>query len=106
LQEVGSGVSSGLSEGLLVFVESVNAINTVVAEDFLLFSNERFKFSEEGDFLVSGGGRVVEFGLESIAHFDGVVKSVLVAVLLGFSGGGDTLLGLDASVEVNNVGFQ
>jgi len=106
LQEVGSGVSSGLSEGLLVFVEGVNTINTVVSEDFLLFSHEVFKLVEEDEFLVSGGSGVVVFNLESSAHFDGVVKSRLVARFLGFSGGRHSLFGLNAGVKFNNVNFQ
>lgn len=97
---------SGLSEGLLVFIESVDTIDTVVAEDFFLFSDESLELGEEDEFLVSSFGGVGEFSLEGFAHFSGVFKSISVSVFLGRSRGGDGLFGLDASVEFNDVSFK
>ena len=53
LEEVSSAGGLALSEGVLVFLESIDAIVTEVTEDISLFLDESLEFSEESELVLS-----------------------------------------------------
>jgi len=66
---------------------SINFINTEVSEDTFLLSNEGLEFLKKGEFFFSSCSLVVEVLLEGVAQSNGVVKSILISLSLGFSRG-------------------
>ena len=53
LEEVSSAGGLAFSEGVLVFLESIDAIVTKVTEDISLFLDESLEFSEESELVLS-----------------------------------------------------